>query len=114
MLEITKMLTISTAHISKETAEILDDADASACFPIAVYNKEGYGWWIYIPDHYKEIFVPGNYYSDIDIPDSDIPMDLHACIGLAIDNDCQWLCLDRDAAETEKLETFCWGEIGEL
>ena len=38
-MEISKMLTVSTAHISKTSAEILDDGVRD----LVIYKKEDYG-----------------------------------------------------------------------
>ena len=87
-MEITKMLTVSTANISMETAELLD-GDIS----IVVYNKGVYGWFIHIPDDPEEY---------------DIPQDLLKLMNFAKDLDCEWLCLDRDGEVLDYLETFDW------
>ena len=92
-MDISKMLTVSTAHISKETAEMLDkDTDT---LDIVVYNKKEYGWFIYIPFYYDN----NKLY---------IPKDLHNLLIFAKDSSCDWLCLDRDGEILENLETYEW------
>ena len=62
---------------------------------LSVYEKDGYGWWIYL----------GNIDS---MSVWRIPDDLWNLICLAIKNGCDWLCLDRDAEIIEELTTFDW------
>lgn len=94
-LEITKMLTISTAHISENTASILAltaDSDTNYFDNLSVYEKNNAGFFIYI--------LSKNY-------DSNIPSDLKDCIDLAIENNCSILCLDSSGAITD-LKTYEW------
>lgn len=95
-MEITRMLTISTAHISRETAATLDFDDDTLAWEccISIYKKENYGWLIYA--------------SDAETEDPDMPDDLGACIRLARKNDCEWLCLDCDGEILETLPTYDW------
>lgn len=101
MLEISKMLTLSTAHITKETAEKLEnrlphfDSFWSAADHIAVYDKDDYGWWILVSElNYAEL--------------SQLPVDLAACCRLAMRNGCDWLCLDCDGPIEDCLPTYEW------
>lgn len=89
-MEITKMLTVSTAHITKETADLLD-CDVSR----VVYQKDDFGWFIHIPD-------------DFDLEEYDIPQELLKLIKFAKDIECDWLCLDCDAEALEYFETYEW------
>ena len=75
VLEISKMLTISTVHISKETAALLNENNLS----IPVFNKGEHGWFVWVEDN-NEV----------------IPEDLSKAIDLAQNMDCEWLCLDTD------------------
>ena len=93
-MNITKMLTISTAHITRETEKKLRVESYSNNMCLSVYDKEGYGYWIYI-DPYDKLMCKKN-----------IPEDLLKCIELARQNDCQWLCLDWDAEEVSELPTY--------
>ena len=91
--EICKMLTISTCHITEKTSFLLDK-NADNVPP--VYKKGNYGWFVYVGDI-----------------DYEIPEDLKKCCELAINNGCDWLCLDCDGPvvdvlETFELETFEW------
>ena len=91
MLDIAKVLTISTSHIKKETAALLDDKSWDG--GISVFEKGEFGWWIYIPSYYSG---------------ENIPQDLNDCILLARKHGCEWLCLDRDAEELDFLKTYEW------
>ena len=91
MLEICKMLTISTAHITKETADMLSISETD----LIVYDKDEYGWWIAV--------------CDIDLYElSGVPDDLAACVRLAMQNGCEWLCLDCDGEVVDCLPTYEW------
>ena len=79
--EIGRMITISTAHISKETRRMLDN---SLIEDLTYYAKDGFGWFIHIPPMDR-------------LDDSDIPDDLAACLRYALVLGCVWLGFDRDA-----------------
>ncbi len=93
---ISKMLTLSTSHISAETSELIADEPDNNGFGLAVYEKAEFGFWIYCGD--KRV-------SDIL---SELPDDLRRCIELARENDCEWLCLDCDGAEINNMPTYDW------
>ena len=93
-MEISKMLTLSTGHIKKTSADLLDyfaDED-DAIFP-TTYKKKGYGWFILIPD---------------DIDEYALPYDLSKVLEFAKRHSCDWLCLDRDGQEIEFLPQYAW------
>lgn len=101
-MEITKMLTISTAHITQETAELLDKVCKDGGYSrLIVYNKvakyiggtEEYGWFIYCK---------------VGLPDLNVPEDLLKVMCFARDNDCDWLCLDRDGDVVDSLDKYKW------
>lgn len=95
-MDITKVLTISTAHITEETDRKLQDESEVNNMCISVYDKAEYGYWIYI-DPYDRLMCNEN-----------IPADLLNCIELARQNDCRWLCLDCDGEEVSELTTYEW------
>ena len=95
-LEIEKMIVISTAHIKKKTADILETAalDLDVLGSITVYLKEGLGYYIYFnPEHLDEI-----------------PNDLRKCIEFAVKNGCTVLCLERDGQIVDDLPEYDWEE----
>ena len=92
--ELEKMLTISTGHVTHETAKLL----ASDAIPsTTVFAKGEYGWLIYIPDVMVDYVMPEHR-----------PAELHAAMFLAHKLGCVWLVLDCDAPEIEELPTFKW------
>lgn len=90
-MDITRILTISTAHITEETDKKLQDNSEFNLMALSVYKKEDYGYWIYV-----------------DSPCDDVPEDLKQCLELALKYDCQWLCLDCDGEEVPELPTYDW------
>lgn len=94
-MEITRMLTISTAHVSKETAAKLDYEDGFAweCC-LAIYRKEDCGWLIFV--------------DAANLSSKSIPEDLKACLALARAKNCEWLCLDCDGEALGILPTYDW------
>lgn len=89
-MEISKMLTVSTAHVSKETAELLENDELD----IVIFDKGEYGWFIFLSDE-------DDYYDNF-------PVELLKLMNFAKDLCCDWLCLDRDGEVLEYLETFDW------
>lgn len=93
--EFTQMLTISTLHVSEETAEkldaVCDDSMAVDHWMPPVYEKDGYGWFIYV---------------DPDRMDEDIPTDLKAVLTYAATSGCTWLCMDADADPIPELPVY--------
>lgn len=95
-MEISRMLTVSTAHISEETNCWLSDCDSfSFPVPIVVYPKEEYGWFIH------KIKVRS-------VNLMDIPKDLAALVRMADALECDWLCLDRDGELVDNLPIYKW------
>ena len=92
-MEITKMLTLSTAHITKDTAKLLEVEPNTDEMQLCVYNKADFGWFIYVNDF---------------LEDRGIPDDLYKCLELAKENDCNWLCLDCDGDVVDELEVYEW------
>jgi hypothetical protein len=93
--EIAKMLTLSTAHISEETANKLNVKIIYGMnyIPLPIYNKDGYGWFIFVSEDYNEL---------------NLPDDLKKCLDLATENECEWLCLDCDGLIVPNLPTYDW------
>lgn len=93
-MDIQKMLTISTEHITQSTADMLTYDKDTYQHGLCVYDKEEYGWFIPVWDEL--------------LKDYDGPDDLLRCIRYALVNGCQWLCLDCDAETVEDLPTYDW------
>lgn len=86
---IEKALTLSTAHITEETARWLDTNPEQ----FVIYQKKNYGWFISVRE--LEDF-------------EGIPADLVFLIGYAMGCDCDWIQLDQDAGTINGLPTFDW------
>lgn len=93
-LFITKMVTISTTHISEKTAHLLEVEAKENNLGICVYNKADFGWYITIDDEIKR--------------NTDLPKDLYKAIQFASDVGCQTLCLDCDGTVVGFLDKYDW------
>lgn len=89
-IEISRILTISTAHISSQTARLMDMDAIHAGFYSA--GKSGY----------HVLTVGWEDYSNM------IPDDLKACVKYAAGHGCDWLCLDGDAQTVPGLFVYEW------
>lgn len=96
--EIDRMLTLSTAHVSEHTAEMLSREPETDEMQLSVYTKsgtpgsEGYGWYVYVPQKCAK----------------SVPPDLARVIHFAQAMGCRVLCLDADGPEEPSLEVFDW------
>ena len=82
--EICSMITVSAAHITTETADMLDREDDENNLGLCVYPKSEYGWFVYVPDC-------------TDFPN--IPDDLRRLLAFAYVHNCGILCIDGDGPE---------------
>lgn len=96
MIEISKMITLSTAHISPATRDWLDKESNNITSDLAVYKKDNYGWFIYLPESLP--YRP--------LPLFKTPEDLFRCMQVAIDMKCSVLCLDCDVSPLPYLEKY--------
>lgn len=93
-LEISKMLTLSTAHITEATSKRLESDPNDNNLGLCVYSTP-YGWFIMIDER--------------TVKDADhLPKELANLIKFANDLDCKVLHLDCDAEIVDYLETFDW------
>lgn len=100
MLEINKMLTISTAHIKPSTAKMLDEEANVGELGLTVYPKgpaeAPFGYFIYInPDESVS---------------QTLPEELSNALVFATEHGCNILCLDGDGEIIEELPTFDWAD----
>lgn len=85
-MEKTGLMTLSTACITPETAGMIakaaknDDNDMD----IISFEKGVYGWFVYVMDNMNNL-----------------PEDLRDCMAYAKENECDWICFDRDAEFNE-------------
>ena len=92
-MEISKMLTLSTAHITEGTAQLLQETPDTDVLGIPVYEKSEYGWFIYLSSIPDVIF-------------SHLPKDLQDILSLAKDVGCDVVCLDCDGPALSYLEVY--------
>ncbi|WP_230876741.1 hypothetical protein [Bacillus sp. SRB3LM] len=94
---IQKMLEVSTAHITYETAKWLDgqvEATKDNKMDLIVYEKGEYGAFIPL---YPEMLI-GKL----------LPESLVLIIGYAMGKECSWIMLDRDIEIIDDLPTHNW------
>jgi len=90
-LEISKMLTCSTAHLSLDTAHALNEQQEEG-LPIS-YNFD-YGWLVWAVSRESDSFDPERH------------PELTALLDFALFYDCEWVKIDRDGLVIEELPTF--------
>ena len=102
--EIDQMITISTCHISQETAKVLEDSseEKTSLYLPATYTKGKYGFLVYVGEDFT-----GDRIKDSDAC-QDVPDDLYECMKLAKKQGCVWLCFDRDAMVVDNLPSYDW------
>lgn len=88
-----KMLTISTSHVTEETAMLLNDGQIKN---LIIFDKGDVGWFIFIDDGLEPELK------------KDLPKDLLDCFECALMFGCDWLCLDRDADTVSALALYDW------
>jgi len=89
-LEIEKSLVISTGHISKETADLLELKKIDSL----VVEPYEYGWRIHISTDYKY---------------EEIPDDLKRLMSFADEVfSCSWIRLDQDGPYLDFFKTYDW------
>ena len=97
-----KILDISTAHVSEETAGKLGDALQQwlETAPFIAYTKsrhnDEYGWWVYVPSEPGREMEPG------------FPADLKTCMEHARSLGCDWIMFDRDGVTIDALPDYDW------
>lgn len=91
---------LSTAHISSNSAEFLNDEVMLRKAGMIAYSKgDSEGWFVWIPDddRFEEYF-------EVDL----IPLSLLECMKYARENDCVYLMFDVNAEVTEDLPEYEW------
>ena len=86
------MLELSTAHVCRETAEMLETSDGGLPFGI---RRDAYSWFLGVPEPAMEAVTV-------------LPSDLVACFALARSLGCDFILFDADADRTSVLEAFEW------
>lgn len=91
-LEIRKTLVLSTSHVTKATAKMLDSTPCSE-WPAVGGPYGTYGWFFYAHDENCEPLMPD---------------DLFAVMTFANANGCDNVLFDCDALEVDGLPTYDW------
>ena len=95
MLDIQKILTVSTIHISENTSNLLNIESDQNTLGICVYKKAEFGWFIVIDENTVST-----------AKDNKLPLDLANLILFAYDTSCKWLCIDCDGDEIPYLTKY--------
>ena len=99
---IVRMLEISTAHVTKETADLLTHevelikAGEPCGTTISVEDHRGFGWLIHVQT------------DDYEAYEADMPEDLRCAVAYARKLGCCWLLLDQAASQIEALASYDW------
>ena len=93
MIEIAKMLVLSTGHIDEITASRMTD-EPYTFEHVNVYGKGEYGWFVNVRE---------------EIADREAqPKSLADCLDFAARQGCQWIMFDRDGDQVDELPTYEW------
>ena len=95
-MEVSKMITLSTAHITEETSKMLENPNNK--LPLSIYNKGQFGWFIYVPTETK----------DDSETLKELPKDLAILYMFARYNEFEVICLDCDGDTVDKLPIYDW------
>lgn len=107
-----KIIELSNAHVTLDTARILDDmAETRDSFRlpdtsgndayIAVYPRDEFGWFLSIPAEPLGVVPPI-------VNDDGCVRVVAGVVRYAQSKGCSWVLLDRDADKTEDLPTYEW------
>ena len=91
------MIALSTAHITKETAKLMELDEIEG---VILYQKDNVGWFVHIPEE-----------CDFDeLKDQGCTYDLYQCMKYALDNGCDWIMFDCDVDVNEApgLHVYEW------
>lgn len=94
-LEIVKMITLSTWHLTRESYQKLfeDEIDGLASFQKVTTDGYEYGVFAYICGYCGE---------------DPLPKDIMECVEFARENECEWIMFDHDGVTTDELPTYEW------
>jgi hypothetical protein len=100
-MEVVRMLVLSTAHVSKETADLLNERGSEALFTF--YPKGDYGWMIPVQrlQHEKTGAI------SVANPER-MPGDLVQVMVMALNERCEWVMFDCDADQIPGLPVYEW------
>lgn len=89
MLEIRKVLVLSTSHVTEATARMLNRLPAAE-WPVTGGHYGSYGWFLYCGIN------------------ESTPADLAVLFEFAVNKGCHHILLDQDADFVDELEIFEW------
>ena len=92
-METYKMLALSTAHLTSDTIDKLNNNVSIE--GLVIYEKDTYGWFIPVLDDELSNLENGN-----------CPADLYRCIHYAHINGFDWLMFDCDVEPLDALPTY--------
>ncbi|MGM9927750.1 MAG: hypothetical protein ACI35P_07335 [Bacillus sp. (in: firmicutes)] len=99
---IEKMLTLSTANISKKTAEWLEEQaklSNEGTMDVSVYEKAEDGWFIPVNERvFTEEIKNGQ----------SIPPEFFDVYNYAVTHDCSWIMIAHEADVVEELPQYNW------
>lgn len=90
-LEISRVFTMSTIHISEATLKSIEHGDLKDA--LVVYPKSEYGFFVYVGEE------------NID-DDSILPEDLSSVVQFARQSECSIICIDRDGPEYDFFKIY--------
>lgn len=93
-MEISKMLMLSTCHITEKTADWLKTDTDLVVFE--KYKKSEYGWFIYVFIDGIEEYLTG------------VPDDLATILRYAAKLECVWICLESEGDINHELPVYVW------
>lgn len=93
-MEISKMWTLSTAHITRETDKWLTEQSMEPTVGLVVYEKTG-GHFIYVPSYFE--------WNEMDTPE-----DIDPIFATAIAENLDWICLDSDGPIDNGFKIYEW------
>lgn len=97
-LSISRMLSVSTAHITNETNELLRrEAVTPTLHPLCVFGKDGYGWIVYLD---RDLLTTDTSAT------ANIPSDLSGIIDICLEHDIDVIDLDDIGDYVEELPTY--------
>lgn len=97
-MEITKMLVLSTGHLTGATASYLDSVlELDEDFPVTLCAKGEVGWFVNVPSEIES--VSGHH---------QMPRDLLGVIRFAREQGCDWIMFDRDVTSLDNLPSYSW------
>lgn len=90
MTEITKMLVLSTGHLTDTACNEFFQSNRGPW-----YEKDPFGWFVNVETLNNDC-------------EQDLPLSIEDCLEYAINLDCNWVMFDRDGPLVEELTQYDW------